>query len=63
MNASDRAIDSLGCYDLAIASLREQRIRSGEYEPRDDQERRQALQGPCPPPDLDTVQAKRTEGA
>lgn len=57
MNASDIARNSYGCWELAVACLREIRVRSGEYEPKTDEERQQRLQGPCRPSELDTVKA------
>lgn len=48
--------DGLASYELAVACLREQRVRSGEYAPTDDRERRQASEGPRQPHQLDTVQ-------
>lgn len=55
MNATERASDSYGSWALAVAARREQRVRSGEYEPTDDRERRQAAEGPRQANQLDAA--------
>ena len=55
MTREEIARDSFGSWSLAIAALRECGVRSGQYEPRNDIERRQANQGPRPPHELDVV--------
>jgi len=44
-------------YALALAAIRERRVRAGEISPRNDQERRWADEGAVAPSQLDTVRA------
>ncbi len=55
MTREDLARDSYGSWLLAINAGREQGIRTGRYQPKDEIERRQALQGPRKPHELDVV--------
>lgn len=55
MTEYDWADDSKKCYDLAIKSQREIRIRDGRIQPRTPQEYEQAFQGPVESSQLDCV--------
>ena len=58
-DAYDPSANSLGCYQLAIRALREQGVREGRFAPLDDDERRQAAEGPRASRDLDCVRQGR----
>lgn len=62
MNDADRHRDSYGSWSLAIAALREQGVRSGQYKPRDDKERQQRAEGPRKASELDVVSHPDTGG-
>lgn len=47
--------DGSQSYDLAIAAIRERRVRNGDVVPDDDNERRQALEGPREINELDCL--------
>lgn len=49
--------DGLACYELAIAAMREQGVRSGKLPPTNETERRWAAEGPLPVHKLATVTA------
>jgi hypothetical protein len=57
MTRADLARDSYGSWSLAIACLREQGVRAGRYQPRNEIERRQAAEGPVNPSRLTSVQS------
>ena len=48
-------LDSFGSWSLATAALREAGVRSGEYAPLTEDERRQAAEGPRAWGDLDCL--------
>jgi len=56
MTREEAARDSYGSWSLAIACLREQGVRQGRYQPRDDIERQWASEGPVEPSRLMSVQ-------
>ena len=51
----DASENSRASWALAVQAIREQRVRSGEYAPRTDAERRQAAEGPVTSDKLDAV--------
>lgn len=50
--------DAQRCYGLAIDAIRERCVRNGDVKPIDDNERRQAEEGPRPDNQLDCVRGK-----
>lgn len=44
----DWAKNAYGCWELAMAVLRERGVRAGVYTPKDAQEARQQAEGPIP---------------
>lgn len=49
------AVNSYGCWSLAIATLREIAVRRGRVQPRNADEQRWSAEGPRPNDQLDTV--------
>lgn len=47
--------DGYACWELAIACMREAGVRRKAFKPRDENERRQASEGPVPPAQLAAV--------
>jgi hypothetical protein len=54
----DPTDNSVSCYDLFIRLMRERRVRDGLESPRNDDERRQAEQGPVPAQQLDALRGQ-----
>lgn len=54
----DAHANTSGCYSLAVRCIREQKVRCGEYPPRNEDERRQASEGPVPTRRLDALKQK-----
>ncbi len=50
MTTAEFASDSYRCWELAIACLRENGVRRGDYAPVNERERRQAAEGPVDHP-------------